>query len=66
MARKFIEEELNNIINDYKNGMCPKDLGEKYNRDSATIIGKLQSMGIYKNITYSIKESRKIRDSKSK
>lgn len=52
MARKFTEEELNDIINDYKNGMCPKDLGIKYNRDSGTIIGKLQDVGIYVNKNY--------------
>ena len=25
--RSFSQEEINNIINDYYNGMCPKDLG---------------------------------------
>ena len=52
MLRKFTDEELNNIINDYKNGMCPKDLSIKYNRNSGTIIGKLQRLGIYVNSTY--------------
>ena len=52
MVRKFTDEELNNIINDYKNGMCPKDLSIKYNRNSGTIIGKLQRLGIYVNSTY--------------
>ena len=42
MIRKFTDKELNNIIDDYKNGMCPKDLSIKYNRNSGTIIGKLQ------------------------
>lgn len=52
MIRKFTDEELNNIINDYKNGMCPKDLSIKYNRNSGTIIGKLKHIGIYVNSTY--------------
>lgn len=52
MIRKFTDKELNNIINDYKNGMCPKDLSIKYNRNSGTIIGKLQRLGIYVNSTY--------------
>lgn len=46
---KFTKEELDNIISDYNNGMCPKDLSEKYNKNSGTIIGKLQDLGIYKN-----------------
>jgi hypothetical protein len=46
---KFTEEEINNIINDYNNGMCPKDLSIKYKRNSGTIIGKLLKLGIYKN-----------------
>lgn len=27
LMRSFSQEEINNIINDYYNGMCPKDLG---------------------------------------
>lgn len=46
---KFTEEEINNIINDYNNGMCPKDLGIKYKRNSGTIIGKLSKLGVYEN-----------------
>lgn len=49
MARRFTEEELNNIISDYKNGMTPKEMSEKYDRNSGTIIGKLKSIGVYKN-----------------
>lgn len=49
---KFTEEELQNIISDYKNGMPPYKLAEKYKRDSGTIIGKLQRLGIYKNKNY--------------
>ena len=43
--RSFSQEEINNIINDYYNGMCPKDLGIKYNRNSSSIINKLKSLG---------------------
>lgn len=44
----FSQEEINNIIIDYKNGMCPKDLGVKYNRNSSSIIHKLQDLGEFK------------------
>lgn len=47
MGRKFTEEELNAIIIDYKNGMKPKELGEKYDRDSSSIINKLKKINIY-------------------
>lgn len=49
---KFTQEELNNIIDDYKNGMTPKEMSIKYNRNSGTIIGKLQDLGIYKSTKY--------------
>lgn len=45
---KFTEEEIKNIINDYNDGMTPKELGDKYNRNSSSIIGKLKSIGIFK------------------
>lgn len=45
---KFTEEETRNIIDDYNNGMTPKEMSEKYNRNSGTIIGKLKSLGVYK------------------
>lgn len=48
--KKFTEYELNNIINDYNNGMRPIDLSKKYNRDSSSIINKLKSIGVYENI----------------
>lgn len=51
-AVKFAEEELKNIIEDYKNGIKPFELGNKYKRNSGTIIGKLKSLGIYKNSNY--------------
>lgn len=47
--KHFNKDELNSIIKDYNNGMIPKQLSEKYNRDPAVIITKLQSIGIYKN-----------------
>lgn len=53
---KFTQEELNNIINDYKNGMTPKEMSIKYNRNSGTIIGKLQDLGVYKNTKYRFTE----------
>ena len=49
---KFTQEELDSIINDYNNGMTPKEMSIKYNRNSGTIIGKLQNLGIYKNTKY--------------
>lgn len=49
---KFTQEELNNIIKDYNNGMTPKEMSIKYNRNSGTIIGKLQGLGIYKNTNH--------------
>lgn len=48
----FSTEELNCIIDDYKNGMKPFELGKKYKRNSASIIGKLQSIGVYENSNY--------------
>lgn len=57
MVRRFTKEELDSLIDDYKNGMRPKELGEKYNRDSSTIIGKLQSLGIYANVLNHLKEN---------
>lgn len=49
-ARRFTQDELDKITYDYKNGMRPKDLGIKYDRNSGTIIKKLQSLGIYKKV----------------
>ena len=48
----FSTEELSKIIDDYKSGMKPFELGKKYERNPATIIGKLQSMGVYENSNY--------------
>lgn len=49
-AKRFTEDELNNLIHDYLSGCSPKELGEKYHRHSYSIIGKLQSIGVYKNL----------------
>lgn len=51
MAKRFSEEEINGIINDYNNGMSLKDLGRKYDRNDAVILSKLKSLNIYKNKT---------------
>lgn len=51
-AKRFTDEELNNIIQDYLSGCSPKELGEKYHRHSCSIIGKLQSIGVYKKATH--------------
>ena len=48
-ARKFTDKEIHNIIEDYNNGMRPKDLGIKYNRNPSSIINKLKSIGKYEN-----------------
>lgn len=56
MAKRFTREELDNIIDDYKCGMTPKELGEKYGRNSSSIIGKLSSVGVYKKTTHRMTE----------
>lgn len=53
---KFTENEIKNIVIDYKNGMTPKELSEKYKRNSGTIIGKLQSLGIFVSTKYRFTE----------
>ena len=47
-AKKFSDEELENIINDYNSGMRPYELASKYDRQSTTIIEKLTKLGVYK------------------
>lgn len=49
MARKFTKEELEMIISDYKSGMKPFEIAEKYKRNSSSIINKLKSIGVFKN-----------------
>ena len=49
MVRKFSNDEINSIIFDYQNGLRPFELAKKYDRNSGTIIGKLKSLGVYKN-----------------
>lgn len=46
--RRFTEEEIHSIIDDYNNGMSPKYLSIKYDRSSGCIINKLKGLGIYK------------------
>ena len=48
---KYTEDEVNNIIKDYKLGMSPKEIGEKYHRSSKSIDDKLRRMGIAKRGT---------------
>ena len=45
--RKFTQEELDEIIADYKNGMRPYEIAKKYDRSSSSVINKLKSLGIY-------------------
>lgn len=52
MARQFTKEELSMIIEDYKSGMKPFEMAQKYSRKSASIINKLKSLGIYENSNY--------------
>mgnify|MGYP003571362387 CR=1 FL=1 len=47
IRKQFTENELNLIINDYKSGMSPKELGEKYSRNPSSVINKLKSIGVY-------------------
>lgn len=47
MARQFTKEELEMIIEDYKSGMKPYKLAEKYKRNSSSIINKLKRLGVY-------------------
>ena len=51
-AKKFSEDELRNVISDYYSGMKPFELAKKYNRTSATIIGKLRSLDIYERTNF--------------
>lgn len=51
MPKRFTEEELKNIINDYKQGNRLCDIAKKYDRKPEVILAKLQSIGIYENKT---------------
>ena len=42
-------EEINNYIEDYKNGMSCSEIGKKYGRDNGTIRNKLKEMRVYKH-----------------
>lgn len=52
MVKQFTKEELSMIIKDYESGMKPFEMAEKYKRNSSSIINKLKSLGIYKNVNY--------------
>ena len=57
MARRFTEKETKEITEGYQAGMSLKDLGDKYNRNPASIVGKLKTLGIFKHSkTYYSKE----------
>lgn len=49
MAIRFTEKVIKEIIEDYQNGMTLKDLGDKYNRNPSSIVGKLKTIGIFKH-----------------
>ena len=51
IARKFTQQEIQDIATDYKNGMSLKELAEKYDRSDCVILGKLQSLNIYQSKT---------------
>lgn len=61
MAKRFSDEELENLLKDYDsgNGLRPFELAKKYNRDSGTIIGKLKSVGVYKHTNYQLTDEDK-------
>lgn len=59
--RKFTETELNNIIEDYQNGMRIYLISQKYNRSSPSIINKLKSIGIFKGVTHRYTDDEKIK-----
>lgn len=52
VPKKFSQEELENIISDYKNGLKLYKLSEKYNRKPEVILAKLRTLGIYKNLNH--------------
>lgn len=47
MTNRITEDEWNLIILDYKKGLKPYQLAEKYKRGSSTIIDKLCSLGLH-------------------
>lgn len=47
MASNITKEEWDLIISDYKNGLKPHQLEQKYKHGSLTIINKLVSLGLY-------------------
>lgn len=51
IAKKFTQQETQDIVTDYKKGMSLKELAEKYGRSDCVILGKLQSLNIYQSKT---------------
>lgn len=47
--KKFTKEEIEKISNDYKSGLKPYELAEKYDRNSSSIINMLKRIGIFQN-----------------
>ena len=52
MAKRISNEEWELIIADYKNGLIPQELANKYHHESITIINKLEKLGLYKKQHY--------------
>lgn len=52
MAKRIADEEWNLIIADYKNGLTPKELENKYSHQSMSIINKLINLGLYSKQNY--------------
>lgn len=48
-GRKWTEEEINNVIFDYRNGMSCTKIGEKYGRNRSSIQSKLKQLGEFKS-----------------
>lgn len=52
MPRKVTEEEIESIVNDYKNGYKTTDIAKKYNRSISTILIKLKEKKVYNQVTH--------------
>lgn len=44
---RYTEKEKCSIVNDYKNGMCPHELGLKYSRNDSSIINMLKAENVF-------------------
>lgn len=56
--KRYTQNELNQIINDYNNHISLSELGKKYDRNPASILKKLTDIGIYtaKNLKWTKSE----------